>query len=1084
MKRMPWLTRVPCALLLASTVTACGADSPESAGVQVDAPHVETLISVPKLLATPSSLDCSKSPFGQRLLITGENEPYVTFRSSAGAPVAYTFDRYGTPGSEELDRTWTFSNSDLARKTITLQKDVAADLNGDGRSELVMSFKDANNGTQLISLTNNGSGTRTPYYYAAPNLNNYSETAIAAGNLDRSSNGDDEIAWGFIDSDGMTQIFMFDGNASGAIGHADGYAQGYWRRSAATGRVGVHYLDMATGDLDNDGYDDEIVLAFMDSQSMVQVVVLKYQPGYTLPNSMAANYRELASTRIDLHGTQTPELKVATGDIDGDYKDDIIVAFGVRDPDTSMATQLQLRAFKLAYDKTTLDPFIQWDRQFLFRGLGLATGDTDGDGLAEVVLAFHGYDSTLLNGNQSIAIGTGFNALTLDAHDASATLPGDDTFLIHGSLFSAANSRSGGSMSPVSLAVADMDNDGKRDIVAAFKDGGNALQVVRLEDQSAPFTTLQLASVWRDIGTPSPGFVTVALGDWTNDSIRAQYEPINGSAMSCQTVVEPQITAAIFVPPFWKNINPQNSSGSIGESSLVGKSAESSLTSTTSNSVTGYVGGGVDAEAFSVSVKASGGYEWSASSTSTSGSGDSTTTSSAWTNSDDFAIVQNHTYNCYTYQVRQAGTALDSWARFCDHRGVAEESPVLNTWDVQYSPINNANTSQWAPIVRDWSNLALFRGPFTAQSSTCWSGDPARAVDTNTNGIYGGNSIANTCYETTPWWQVDLGQSQPVGKVRVWNRSKKDSCDDGPCPARLKDFYVFVSDTDFRSISNDPNVLKNDPRVRAYYHPGMGGETTTLLTLSQGEPITGRYVRVQLAGTGYLSLAEVQVFGTNHVEPDRYPAAVRDPTPNDGEFEAELFDTLSQTYRWVKVKGNLLWDGTTRNVLGNKTIGPGGGIASWSLTQERSGWSTDASSTSNTWNAGISLEASGGVLYKVEAGISYEFSSGVTRDESHTMSWSQSFELGGGVGGFPSTVDNRVVIWPTQCNYQVRPYYYEVTVRSNDGYEHRYMTVDYTVPSTLDRSANLQRCRAGQYSLPSFSAATEPAPSKLEALLR
>nr|WP_225937966.1 discoidin domain-containing protein [Myxococcus sp. RHSTA-1-4] len=518
---------------------------------------------------------------------------------------------------------------------------------------------------------------------------------------------------------------------------------------------------------------------------------------------------------------------------------------------------------------------------------------------------------------------------------------------------------------------------------------------------------------------------------------------------------------------------------------MVGKSQETSLTSTTSNSVTGYVGGGVDAEAFSVSVKVSGGYEWSASSTSSSGSGDSTSISSAWTNSDDFAIVQNHTYNCYTYQVRQGSTAADSWARFCDHRSVAEESPVLNTWDVQYSPVNNANTSQWAPIVRDWSNLALFRGPFTTQSSLCWSGEPARAVDTNTDGIYSHGSITHTCYESTPWWQVDLGQSQPVGKVRLWNRSKKDYCDEGPCPARLKDFYVFVSDTDFRTISNDPNVLKNDPRVHAYYNPGMGGETTTFLTLAQGAPISGRYVRVQLAGTNSLSLAEVQVFGTNHVEPDRYPSAVRDSTPNDGEFEAEIFDTLSQTYRWVKVKGNLLWDGATRNVLGNKTIGPGGGIASWSLTQERSGWSTEASSTSNTWNAGISLEASAGVFYKVEAGISYEFSSGVTRDEAHTLSWSNSFELGGGVGGFPSTVNNRVVVWPAQCNYQVRPYYYEVTVRSNAGYEHRLMAVDYTVPRTLDRSANMQPCRAGEYTLPSFAAGLEePASSKLEALLR
>ena len=86
-----------------------------------------------------------------------------------------------------------------------------------------------------------------------------------------------------------------------------------------------------------------------------------------------------------------------------------------------------------------------------------------------------------------------------------------------------------------------------------------------------------------------------------------------------------------------------------------------------------------------------------------------------------------------------------------------------------------------------------------------------------------------------------------IDTVRVWNRT---DC----CGERLSDFYVFVSDSPFEST--DLAATQSQAGVTAYHTAGQGG-TPTALPVSR----TGRYVRVQLAGTNYLSLAEVEVTG-------------------------------------------------------------------------------------------------------------------------------------------------------------------------------------------------------------------------------
>jgi hypothetical protein len=130
--------------------------------------------------------------------------------------------------------------------------------------------------------------------------------------------------------------------------------------------------------------------------------------------------------------------------------------------------------------------------------------------------------------------------------------------------------------------------------------------------------------------------------------------------------------------------------------------------------------------------------------------------------------------------------------------------------------------------------------------STYSTASASRAVDGNTDGNWSSGSVTHTATGGQDWWEVDLGAVQSIRSVRVWNRT--DCCAD-----RLSDFYVFVSDVPFTATDT---TVQNQPGVWTYDFSGAAGTTTTI-------PVgrTGRYVRVQLSGLNYLTLAEVQVWG-------------------------------------------------------------------------------------------------------------------------------------------------------------------------------------------------------------------------------
>jgi hypothetical protein len=119
------------------------------------------------------------------------------------------------------------------------------------------------------------------------------------------------------------------------------------------------------------------------------------------------------------------------------------------------------------------------------------------------------------------------------------------------------------------------------------------------------------------------------------------------------------------------------------------------------------------------------------------------------------------------------------------------------------------------------------------------------AVDGNTDGNFSSSSVTATNLDSNAWWQVDLGASTTVNAVTTWNRT---DC----CGSRLSDFWVFVSDTPFLA-TDTPAMLQNRAGTFASHQTSAPSPWATIRP-----GVQARYIRVQLSGSGYLSLSEVQ----------------------------------------------------------------------------------------------------------------------------------------------------------------------------------------------------------------------------------
>src|SRR6185295_5601932 len=93
------------------------------------------------------------------------------------------------------------------------------------------------------------------------------------------------------------------------------------------------------------------------------------------------------------------------------------------------------------------------------------------------------------------------------------------------------------------------------------------------------------------------------------------------------------------------------------------------------------------------------------------------------------------------------------------------------------------------------------------QSSTTYGGEPARAIDGNTNGDFSADSTTHTAEANDPWGEVDLGKTANVDRVVLWNRT------DSSLQSRLKDARVVLLDEGRKQVWENRLAAVPDPSV-------------------------------------------------------------------------------------------------------------------------------------------------------------------------------------------------------------------------------------------------------------------------------
>lgn len=167
-------------------------------------------------------------------------------------------------------------------------------------------------------------------------------------------------------------------------------------------------------------------------------------------------------------------------------------------------------------------------------------------------------------------------------------------------------------------------------------------------------------------------------------------------------------------------------------------------------------------------------------------------------------------------------------------------------------------------------------GSVATQSTTGWGGVASNAIDNDTNGVLSAGSVTHTNGAPNDWWQVDFGQSHPVNRVVLWNRT------DGGLQNRLSNFRISVLD------GSGVEVTGQD-----FFPPG-GGHAGNSFTWDLPQTVQGNRIRVSLLGLNnggnrFLSLAEVQVyewfeFSDRQIIP---ASALRTQTPDPADVDGD-----------------------------------------------------------------------------------------------------------------------------------------------------------------------------------------------------
>jgi len=374
----------------------------------------------------------------------------------SAAPFAYTF----TPNKGSITTTDIAPKVDFATGAAPYSVAVG-DLDGDGKPDLAV----VNNSDNTVSVFRNisSSGSITAASFAA-------KVDFATGSAPRS------VAIGDLDGDGKPDLAVanFGGNtvsvlrntsSSGAITAASFAA----KVDFATGNSPI---SVAIGDLDSDGKPDLAVVNY--GGNTVSLLRNTSASGPITAASFAA--------KVDFATGGIP-YSVAIGDLDGDGKPDLAVA------NEGSNTVSVFRSTASSGSITAASFAAKVDFATGINPISVAIGDLDGDGKPDLALA--NYSGNTISVLRNTASSGSITAASFAANVDFAT-----------------------GSNPYSVAIGDLDGDGKPDLALANY-GSSTVSVLRNTASNGSITAASFAANV-DFATGS-GPISVAIGDLDGD---------------------------------------------------------------------------------------------------------------------------------------------------------------------------------------------------------------------------------------------------------------------------------------------------------------------------------------------------------------------------------------------------------------------------------------------------------------------------------------------------------------------------------------------------------------------------------------
>lgn len=237
---------------------------------------------------------------------------------------------------------------------------------------------------------------------------------------------------------------------------------------------------------------------------------------------------------------------------------------------------------------------------------------------------------------------------------------------------------------------------------------------------------------------------------------------------------------------------------------------------------------------------------------------------------------------------RDAESIEQKWGLYRDQKSdLQDESILFNDFEINYLADKGPITfSVIQPPVDQppVEEVNLARSGTASQSSTYNDGRSGGlaglANDGDTNGRWSNASVTHTKKDkdVAPWWEVDLQTTSVITNINIYNRTDVYGGTVPCCVDRLKNFTVSVIDAN--GIPVFSAFVENYPDPSA--------------TIDAGG-VTGKVVRIELNDNEYLSLAEVEVYGSPTESTNDYkifPEA--DAYVRGGKYDNDTFGNTSQ----------------------------------------------------------------------------------------------------------------------------------------------------------------------------------------------